>query len=71
MRKINIFVCLALALGLTACADMRGRDIGTIAGAGGGALVGSQLTGNPAVGAVLGAVGGGAIGHYAGKGMEK
>lgn len=71
MRKCNILIFVALALGLVACADMRGRDIGTIGGAGVGAAIGSQLTGTPAVGAVIGAVAGGVGGHVIGKSMEK
>jgi|GEM_PF-1502796 len=67
---IGLAAVLTAVISLTACADMRGRDIGTITGAGVGAAVGSQLTGTPAIGAVIGAVAGGAGGRVIGKSME-
>ncbi|OGT06699.1 MAG: hypothetical protein A2X78_05395 [Gammaproteobacteria bacterium GWE2_37_16] len=72
MKKIAIFALVAgiFALSLAGCADMRGRDYGTIVGAGAGAAVGSGLGGG-VLGSAAGAVGGAVVGHYAGKGLEK
>jgi osmotically inducible lipoprotein OsmB len=74
MRIIKIVLSCALVLGLVACQDMKGRDIGTISGAGVGAVVGSQIGGTGtvnAIGAAGGAVVGGIVGHEVGKSMEK
>ena len=70
MQILKILICFMFILGLAACEDMRGRDIGTIAGAGAGAAVGGAISGG-AGGAAVGAVAGGIGGHYIGKGMEK
>lgn len=74
MKKIALIVISVALLALAGCQGVRGRDVGTIAGAGTGALVGSSLakgsTGK-AVGAVGGAVVGGLVGHTVGKSMEK
>lgn len=69
MKKIDILICLALLLGLTSCANMKGRDIGAITGAGLGAAAGHELTGTP-LGAAAGAVVGGVAGHGIGREME-
>lgn len=77
-KKITGIICAGVILilaGIVACQDMRGRDIGTIVGAGTGAAIGSSLMHgsgtSKAVGAVGGAVVGGLVGHAAGKGMEQ
>lgn len=70
MRIFKIAIGIVLLFGLVACENMRGRDIGTVTGAGAGALIGNSLGGG-AVGTVGGAVVGGVAGHYVGKSMEK
>lgn len=74
MKPVMIMVCSALMVGLVGCQDMRGRDVGTVAGAGVGALAGAAIGGSgtqAVVGATAGAVAGGVAGHYIGKTAEK
>lgn len=75
MKILVAISCSVILLGLLGCSDMKGRDIGTIAGAGTGAAIGSAVvgggTGTKVAGAAVGAVGGGVAGHYIGKSMEK
>jgi hypothetical protein len=74
MRNFKFILGAALLLGLIGCADMKGRDIGTVAGAVGGAALGSQIGGTGlvnALGAAGGAVLGGMGGRAVGKKMEK
>lgn len=74
MKYLRIIVCCSLALAMISCENMRGRDIGTVAGAGIGAAAGSQIGSGAAasaLGAAGGAVAGGVAGHYIGKSMEK
>jgi osmotically inducible lipoprotein OsmB len=74
MQFSKIFCGVLLLLGLMACEDMKGRDIGTLAGAGIGAAAGSQIGGTGtvnAIGAAGGAVVGGDVGHEVGKSMEE
>jgi hypothetical protein len=72
-RKIMI-LGFVLLFGLVGCSGMKGRDIGTIGGAGLGAALGSQIGGSAAanaVGAAGGAVVGGLVGRSVGKSMEE
>ncbi|HEV7856065.1 MAG TPA: osmotically-inducible lipoprotein OsmB [Herminiimonas sp.] len=54
---------IAMAFGLTACANMSSQDKNTLVGTGAGAVAGSVLTGGSAVGTVGGAAVGGYIGN--------
>ncbi len=59
-------ICLSSVL-LTSCADYyTNEDIGTVLGAGSGALIGSTIS-NDATGAVIGAGAGALIGHEVGR----
>lgn len=74
MRILMVAFCTLLVIGVTGCQNMRGRDIGTVAGATTGAVAGAAIGGSgtsAVVGAGIGAVGGGVAGHYIGKSMEK
>jgi osmotically inducible lipoprotein OsmB len=71
MRTLMVILCSVMLVGLVGCNNMRGRDVGTIAGAGVGGVLGHQLTGGSAAGTVGGAVVGGVAGHYIGKKTEK
>lgn len=74
MKKILLgALTLVVVLGITGCKNMKGRDIGTVAGAGAGALIGSQIGGGSGnvLATVGGAAAGGLAGHYVGKSMEK
>jgi osmotically inducible lipoprotein OsmB len=57
----------AMALSLSACANMSGQDKDTAVGAGVGAVAGSVLTGGSGIGTVGGAAVGGVIGNQVGK----
>jgi outer membrane lipoprotein SlyB len=72
MRILKLAVGLVVLFGLVGCSDMKGRDIGTIGGAGVGAALGSQVGGGNAgiLGAAGGAVVGGLVGRSVGKSME-
>ena len=69
MNKIKTVLVVALIFSSIGCSNMRGRDIGGLAGAGVGAGAGSLIGGTG--GAIIGAVGGGVAGHYIGKSAEK
>ncbi|MBU0455192.1 MAG: glycine zipper 2TM domain-containing protein [Gammaproteobacteria bacterium] len=74
MKKVLLISStLLLAFSLTACQNMKGRDIGTVAGGATGALVGSQIGkgSGQAVAIAGGAVVGAVVGHQVGKSMEK
>jgi len=60
-----------LAISITGCADMRGRDVGVVSGAALGGVAGNVLTGGTPVGTAVGAVGGGVAGYHIGKSQEK
>ena len=71
MRRTTIAAFAALSLGLGACEDMdTGRTVGTLGGAAGGGLLGSQIGGGSgqlaatAVGTLVGALAGGKLGGY-------
>jgi outer membrane lipoprotein SlyB len=72
MRNLKLAVVLVVLFGLVGCADMKGRDVGTLGGAGLGAALGSQIGGGNAaiLGAAGGAVAGGLVGRSVGKSME-
>lgn len=71
MRNFSFLLGLVLAIVLIAgCQNMRGRDVGTLTGAGIGAAAGGLATGS-AGGAAVGAVAGGVGGYFVGKNMEK
>lgn len=74
MKKLLAILSTSLLIiSLSACENMRGRDVGTVVGAGTGALVGSQFGhGAGAVAATAGgAIVGGVIGHEVGRSMEE
>jgi len=71
MRNFKFVLGLVLVFGLIGCSNMRGRDIGTLGGAGLGAGLGSQIGGSSALGAAGGAVVGGLVGHEVGRSMER
>ena len=62
-RITPLALCLGLALGLSACADMSGRDRNTATGAVLGGAAGAILGGGSAAATVGGAVVGGVIGN--------
>lgn len=70
MKKIQIAVVAAVAMGLSACATddpNRRAKTGAVIGAVAGAVIGNQVSharGAPIVGAVVGAMAGGAVGGY-------
>lgn len=69
MKNFTLAICVILFAGfVSGCQGMKKRDIGTIAGAGTGALVGSAIGGGAVI--VGGAVVGGIAGHQIGKSME-
>jgi|FrelakmetLWP11LW_1041352.scaffolds.fasta_scaffold00009_31 hypothetical protein len=73
MRNLKLAAVLVVLFGLVGCADMKGRDVGTLGGAGLGAALGSQIGGSTAAniaGAAGGAVVGGLVGRSVGKSME-
>ena len=72
MKKIMTAVSLASLLMLSACATDN-QTVGTVVGAGAGALVGSQFGGGSGqvVGATVGAVGGALAGNWIGKNMDE
>jgi len=72
MKIVSIVACSVLFLSLTACQNMKGRDVGTLVGAGAGAALGSTIGhgAGSALGAAGGAVAGGLIGHAVGKSAE-
>lgn len=74
MRNLKYFLVIGFAgiLVLSGCQNMKGRDVGTLVGAGAGAALGSTIGhgGGSVLGAAGGAIAGGLIGHAVGKGME-
>ena len=66
MHNYKFVIGLVLSLVLVGCADMKGRDIGTLAGAAGGAALGSQIGGS-AAGNIIGAAGGAVVGGVVGR----
>lgn len=72
MHNLKLAIGLVVLFGLAGCADVRGRDVGTLGGAGLGAALGSQVGGGNAgiLGAAGGAVVGGLVGRSVGKSME-
>jgi uncharacterized protein YcfJ len=73
MKKISTVMALSAVVLLSACAtDTSKQTVGTLVGAGAGALIGSQFGGGAGqvVGATVGAVGGGLLGNTIGKSMD-
>lgn len=56
-----------LALSLSACSGMSGRQVSTVTGTVVGGVVGAAVTGGSTTGTVAGAAAGGLIGHELGK----
>lgn len=71
MRTLMVILCSVMLVGLVGCDNMRGRDVGTLAGAGVGGVVGHAVSGGNVAATVGGAVVGGVAGHYIGKKTEK
>lgn len=56
-------VVVILACNLTGCNTLKNRDVGTIAGAVGGGVLGNVLTGGNVIGTIGGAAGGAYLGN--------
>ncbi|MGD9107798.1 MAG: glycine zipper 2TM domain-containing protein [Gammaproteobacteria bacterium] len=70
MRTLMVIFCSVMLIGLVGCNNIRNRDVGTVVGAGAGALAGHAISGGSTAATVGGAVVGGVAGHYIGKKTE-
>jgi len=76
MKKQLVAVSSAFVLcsSLVACSSngyyVRNRDVGTVAGAVGGGVLGNAVTGGSTAGTIIGALGGGFVGYNVGKATE-
>lgn len=66
-RLVSLLLAVLLLGGVAGCSD---TGLGTAAGAGGGALVGSSV-GHPWLGALVGGAGGAVVGHEIGEHNKK
>lgn len=67
LMVIKLAAVAAISVWLTGCSNASGEDVGTVAGAGLGALAGYSISSNNAVGSVIGAGAGALIGREIGR----